>query len=96
MRSLTNLPVLVVNTHGHPDHAGGNGGFDEVYLHPADEPLMKRMCADDYRLNDLRAFRRDVQQNFSRLEPGWCSYQEVHLMQLNPKDVCFDLAPGSL
>ena len=45
VRSLTSLPVMVVNTHGHPDHAGGNGGFDEVYLHPADEPHHEEVCA---------------------------------------------------
>ena len=52
VRSLTPLPVIVVNTHGHPDHAGGNGGFDEFFLHPADEPIMKKMCTEEYRQND--------------------------------------------
>lgn len=27
-------PYLVVNTHGHPDHAGGNDSFPRVWLHP--------------------------------------------------------------
>lgn len=30
---LTDKPVLVANTHGHLDHAGGNGFFEEVYMH---------------------------------------------------------------
>lgn len=29
---LTDKPILVVNTHYHPDHAGGNGEFEEVYM----------------------------------------------------------------
>ena len=29
---LTNKPILVANTHFHPDHNGGNGEFEEVYL----------------------------------------------------------------
>ena len=33
---LTKLPYDVVITHGHPDHAGGIGEFDTVWLHPAD------------------------------------------------------------
>ncbi len=30
---LTDKPVVVVDTHGHLDHAGGNGWWDEVHLH---------------------------------------------------------------
>ena len=34
VRTITPLPVMVVNTHGHFDHTGGNGWFEEVYMHP--------------------------------------------------------------
>jgi enterochelin esterase family protein len=37
--TLTDLPLVVVNTHGHRDHSSGNGQFDEVYTHTADVPL---------------------------------------------------------
>lgn len=33
---LTSLPLTVVNSHGHFDHAGGNYQFDEVWLSPAE------------------------------------------------------------
>jgi len=29
---LTDKPILVVNTHFHPDHAAGNGEFEHVYV----------------------------------------------------------------
>ena len=38
VRRVTDLPYDVVITHGHPDHAGGIGQFDEVFMHPADIP----------------------------------------------------------
>jgi hydroxyacylglutathione hydrolase len=60
VRELTDLPLIVVNTHGHPDHAGGNGGFDETWLAPQDESLMRQMTTDQFRLDDLkRAFSKD-------------------------------------
>jgi len=40
---LTSLPYDVVVTHGHPDHAGGIGQFDTVYMHPADVEAAKRL-----------------------------------------------------
>ena len=33
-RELTDLPLTVVNTHGHVDHLGGNAEFERVYMHP--------------------------------------------------------------
>lgn len=34
--SLTKLPLIVINTHGHTDHAGGNRYFDQVWMNPVD------------------------------------------------------------
>lgn len=33
-RALTDRPIVVVNTHSHDDHRGGNAGFTEVAAHP--------------------------------------------------------------
>lgn len=41
-KTLTDLPVTVVNTHGHGDHIFGNVYFDEAWLHPADFSLYER------------------------------------------------------
>jgi glyoxylase-like metal-dependent hydrolase (beta-lactamase superfamily II) len=39
-RELTDLPVTLVNTHGHLDHAGGNFDFGECFIHSDDIPLV--------------------------------------------------------
>lgn len=40
--SLVKLPIIVVNTHGHSDHAGGNNQFDKVYAHPDDFEMIRQ------------------------------------------------------
>lgn len=35
-KSITDLPILLVNTHSHWDHTGANQEFDAVYAHPAE------------------------------------------------------------
>ncbi len=41
VRTVTDLPLVVINTHGHIDHMSGDGFFDEVYLHPDDNRLIE-------------------------------------------------------
>jgi glyoxylase-like metal-dependent hydrolase (beta-lactamase superfamily II) len=36
VKKITDKPVIVVNTHGHPDHVGANYQFEKAYIHPAD------------------------------------------------------------
>ena len=46
VRKLTDKPLIVVNTHGHPDHIFGNVYFDEAYMNPADLPLARSFTED--------------------------------------------------
>jgi hydroxyacylglutathione hydrolase len=36
VKKITSKPLIVVNTHGHPDHSGANYQFEHVYMHAAD------------------------------------------------------------
>ena len=62
---LTSLPLDVIITHGHCDHAGGAAMFDSVYLHPADEELALRHNSIEMRMGyaslnpDLAISERD-------------------------------------
>lgn len=42
VKSITDLPLTVVNSHGHMDHCCGNYQFEQpIYIHPADIPLCR-------------------------------------------------------
>ena len=38
VETLTTLPLMVLNTHVHPDHSGGNGQFETVYVGEHETP----------------------------------------------------------
>lgn len=44
-RTLTDRPVLAVNSHGHDDHRGGNWLFDDIAAHPAAAPAVTSAVA---------------------------------------------------
>ena len=41
VRRITDLPLFVVNSHGHVDHVCGNCQFDSVFIHEADMELCR-------------------------------------------------------
>ena len=47
VKSITDLPAFVINTHGHGDHIFGNCCFDKAYMHPADFSLADMFMSFD-------------------------------------------------
>lgn len=77
VRQITDLPVLVVNSHYHFDHVGGNHLFDDIAIHKAGaEPLQQRPPAEwfpaylefaEAALAQYRVFRELDQASFQML-----------------------------
>lgn len=62
VETITSLPLYVVISHGHVDHAGGNCAFDSpIYIHPADIPVYQRHQSLEMRrmgLGSVQAIQR--------------------------------------
>jgi glyoxylase-like metal-dependent hydrolase (beta-lactamase superfamily II) len=51
VKKLTSKPLIVVNTHGHPDHAGSNHQFRKVYVQSADSSAARACNLPEARAN---------------------------------------------
>jgi glyoxylase-like metal-dependent hydrolase (beta-lactamase superfamily II) len=47
VRSITSLPLTVINTHGHPDHVGANYQFGAILANRADFPAIESMATPE-------------------------------------------------
>jgi glyoxylase-like metal-dependent hydrolase (beta-lactamase superfamily II) len=58
VKKITSLPILVVNTHGHPDHCGSDYQFTQVFAHRGDFGLIAKFCNKDSRLRRVKEAAR--------------------------------------
>ncbi|AQR97286.1 MBL fold metallo-hydrolase [Clostridium saccharoperbutylacetonicum] len=58
--SITVLPIIVVNSHGHLDHMGGNYEFDDIYIHEADITLAKQILLSDKRKWTVNNYKKNI------------------------------------
>lgn len=101
VRNLTDLPVDIALTHGHIDHAGGYGQFENVYIHKADDNFMLRI--------QLQRFFRSISAEltpaknygiknsdvvFNKRPVKFHHYRENHIFDLGGKTVRVIHAPG--
>lgn len=63
---LTNKPIIVLNSHIHPDHSSGNNQFETVYCGRLDEPRAHKAYTDTYKLKMF--------QNFFGMAPNEAAY----------------------
>lgn len=86
IRGMTDLPLIVVNSHGHYDHIGGNVQFEQCYMHEADWNLLKNSMGRYSALSDdLKSACRQVLRWLSQeesLQPI-CPGQHISLGNLD-------------
>lgn len=61
VKKLTVKPLIIVNTHGHLDHASGNAQFDEpVYISKNDFDLCAKHTSKEFRINAAKGAENTV------------------------------------
>lgn len=86
VRSLTGLPLVVLLTHGHMDHAMGAAEFGEVWMNRRDVPVFRAHAPAEYR----RAILRGAQQHLDVLPPMVPAADPGRFLPLCD-GACFDL-----
>jgi glyoxylase-like metal-dependent hydrolase (beta-lactamase superfamily II) len=61
VEEITRRPLLILNTHGHCDHMGGNAQFDvPCYIHPKDMELAREHAAPTMRRSNAQRLSHSV------------------------------------
>ena len=61
VKSITSLPLIIINTHGHCDHVGGNAQFEETcYIHEKDMELCRQHTSPGMRREDALRMRHSI------------------------------------
>jgi glyoxylase-like metal-dependent hydrolase (beta-lactamase superfamily II) len=95
VKTITTLPLTVVNTHGHPDHAGGNFQFSKVYAHPLDFELIKHFTSQEFHKNTIQRVLKENADLASFILKDIRTYELPSIEPVQAGDV-FDLGNRKL
>ncbi len=95
IRTLTKLSVIVVNTHGHPDHVGGNFQFSEVYAQPMDFELTSQFSSQTNHEHTIQVTMKDNPDFVSPFNKDTTVYKTPALLPVK-SGYMFDLGDRKL
>lgn len=90
VKSITDKPLIVIASHGHMDHTGGNFQFDEVYINKLDIELCKLHNNIDRRKKNIEAAKAANALNDDFNIESYVNQKEGNLKELKNNQI-FDL-----
>ena len=96
VESVTSLPVIVINTHCHPDHAGGNVEFDPALINPADLDVFKKMTTLEFRIQDVSRMPggEEWASQLQPMGPEPVAAQDGQIIDLGDRQLQIIFTPG--
>ncbi len=85
VESLTDLPIIVVNTHNHGDHSMGNFQFGKAYIHSMDAPaLYKQMDGPGRELppDEIRSYNYTAEDLVAPCKYEVETFEDGHVFDL--------------
>lgn len=100
VKKLTSRPLITVISHGHPDHAGSDYQFREVYIHPTDSAAARQFNLAEARLSSAKNMQQGNTPADNELFNGkpfntrMIPVSEGHLFSLGGRTIKVIEAPG--
>lgn len=90
--SITDLPLTLILSHGHPDHIGGAAPFEKVYLHEKDWGMVESQSQIDLR---RRLMLQSVPEDFVENPDEWQAPRQEAYLPMDD-ETTFDLGEVTL
>lgn len=90
LQTLTNLPIVVVNSHGHMDHTGGNYQFSQVFISKKDIYLCTLHNSHLWREANIKVAKENNLLDNSFDEKKYLNENEGNLCEFSENQI-FDL-----
>ncbi len=90
LNTLTNLPLIVVNSHGHMDHCCGNYQFEDIYISTKDIELCKLHNSYEWRKNNITTALNNHLIDETYDINNYISHGTSNLIPID-EDYCFNL-----
>ena len=100
VKKLTDKPLIVVNTHGHSDHAGGDYQFDKIYLNAADSSAARLCTSPASRAEAAKDMLRgavpgkDDLYNYKEKSPKMIAIKDGRIFKLGGRQLEVIATPG--
>lgn len=99
-KKITDKPLVVVNTHGHPDHSGGNYQFETIYMGGADIVAAKMFSSAQQREGAgaamLQGQKPDEDEQYKGIihEPEYVAVTDGQVIDLGDREMEVMFTPG--